>query len=370
MFISRFVINSGKKMADFCANDLQNRYFLHLFSKKAKKIFDFSDVTRDVEYEQNSIKWWNKVSGIKIDPMWHAFYSDKNGIKDVKYIPENIYYGIIEPYMNKLKYAEYCDDKCYYPEHFPENAVEGGLKRPKLYIRNINGFFFDSNFKMYSKKEAAEIVSRINEGYVIKESITGRGGRGLLFIDKEETKSQSELLRIFSQFNKDFIVEGLIDQCEQLKRINPSSINTLRIYTYLNQSGAHALSACLRIGGENSHTDNFNSGGIAVGIDKQGRLKNVAYDQYYHMYTEHPSGRTFAGSIVPGFDKAIKLVENLHYRFGHYRLISWDIAISPKDEPILIEFNLKLQGIDLLQICNGPVFGEYTEEILSEIFKK
>ena len=51
-------------------------------------------------------------------------------------------------------------------------------------------------------------------------------------------------------------------------------------------------------------------------------------------------------------------------------MASWDLAIDKNGEPVLIEVNLMYQGIGFLQINNGPLFGDYTEDILDRCIKR
>ena len=45
-------------------------------------------------------------------------------------------------------------------------------------------------------------------------------------------------------------------------------------------------------------------------------------------------------------------------------------ALDVDGEPVLVEFNMKPQGLDLHQRENGPIFGDITVEILDEVFGK
>ena len=56
-------------------------------------------------------------------------------------------------------------------------------------------------------------------------------------------------------------------------------------------------------------------------------------------------------------------MKTLHHQAPFFKLISWDIGIDKDDEPVLIEYNCHGQSIDF-QAVNGPLFGEYTEEVL------
>ena len=58
------------------------------------------------------------------------------------------------------------------------------------------------------------------------------------------------------------------------------------------------------------------------------------------------------------------MAKRLATRLGHFRVVSWDIAVGANYEPILIEFNAFTQSIDYHQLNNGPLFGEFTDEVI------
>lgn len=60
---------------------------------------------------------------------------------------------------------------------------------------------------------------------------------------------------------------------------------------------------------------------------------------------------------------------NLSKRFlSVSKLQSWDFAIGEDGEPILIEVNLSFGQIDFHQMCNGPIWGASTQEMLRYVF--
>lgn len=370
MSVKRKIVDAGERLANFCANDLQNHYYKHMMLAKAKKAIAQKDFPVDKAFEQETIRWWKKRTGLSVDPVWHNFYSAVNGIRKVEYLPENIYYAYIEPFYNRKSFAHCCDDKCYYTERFPAHVLQGLGTRPAVLLRNISGLYYDADFRLLTPESAAGLLAEETKGYVVKESITGTGGNRLTFVEPGERKSKEEVRDILDRYGKDFVVEGLIEQCRELARLNSRSVNTIRLITWLTQDGVHILSGVMRMGGADSRTDNFSTGGIACGITEDGRLKDVAYDQQYRLYTVHPNGQAFAGTQVPNYEGAKKLVCTLHPRFGHFRIISWDIAMDADHQPVLIEFNLTPQGIDVHQINNGPLFGAMTENMLKEVFQK
>jgi hypothetical protein len=62
------------------------------------------------------------------------------------------------------------------------------------------------------------------------------------------------------------------------------------------------------------------------------------------------------------------MIRTLHARLGHFRLVYWDVAIDEAGEPVLIESNLRTGGLNVIQYNNGPLFGDLTEKVLTEVY--
>lgn len=76
----------------------------------------------------------------------------------------------------------------------------------------------------------------------------------------------------------------------------------------------------------------------------------------------------FSECFIPNYNKCVDLVKKLAPRFIHVsKLISWDLTINDKGDPLLIETNLYWGGS--VQIAGGPVFGNMTPEVLDYIMK-
>lgn len=154
--------------------------------------------------------------------------------------------------------------------------------------------------------------------------------------------------------------------------MNPTSLNTIRVISLFFKGKIHILSSVLRIGTSGSRVDNASAGGIVVGIDNKGCLKEYAYGSKKRVvYKNHPdSGIIFKGYEVPKFEDIIKIIERESINYPHFRLISWDFAINENGDVIFIEFNLKNGQLDIHQLTNGPLFGDLTDEVLEEVFRK
>ena len=120
-----------------------------------------------------------------------------------------------------------------------------------------------------------------------------------------------------------------------------------------------------------ARVDNVTAGGISCGIRENGTVDDYAYAYYSgKRFDKHPQGLVFKGFKVPGYDKAVELVKKAHPMIGHFRLVSWDIAVDENGEAVLIEANMRNGGINLHQFSNGPFFGDLTDKVLIEVFNK
>ena len=121
------------------------------------------------------------------------------------------------------------------------------------------------------------------------------------------------------------------------------------------------------MGVNGNRLDNAGQGGLFCGIHADGSLKPYAYNKQGEAFTAHPQGCTFAGCVIPGFERCQDLVLRLSNRFLRIsKLISWDMSVAEDGEPVLIEVNLCYGGADIHQIANGPLFGDKTQAVLDQ----
>ena len=75
----------------------------------------------------------------------------------------------------------------------------------------------------------------------------------------------------------EFVFQQRVEQHPDLDRLNPSSLNTMRIDTFINKSGhVDIISGFLKMSTNNLPADNNTSGGCGVGIDLDiGKLKKM-----------------------------------------------------------------------------------------------
>jgi len=345
-------------------NKLHKKYLTYNLSrfleKKIKLLLKNKKLHSLSKEEESEVRDYFSKFGIrKLNLGWHLYYKDKNLSFSPKYIPENIYYTLIEPSLNRMSFGPAYTDKNIL------NILMKNVKQPTIVLKNINGFYFSQD-KLIEEKEAFNICSQL-ESFVIKPSIDSGGGKKVSLVKRDSNIITKDIL---SSYRKNFIVQERIEANQNFKILNKSSVNTIRVMSYLNDNEINILSSVLRIGSEGQFTDNTGSGGISVGINNDGTLKEIGYDYDGREYSKTSNHFEFPGFAVPFYDEILEKAKELHPLIPHFKLVSWDFTIDSENKIVLIEFNTMLQEINFHQLNNGPLFGEYTETVLKSIDRK
>lgn len=128
------------------------------------------------EYRQAIKEYWRPYKSISVK--YHQLYSSRNGLKDVRYIPDDLYYTVIDQHFNNRKYGWGVNDKNYYSLLFSD------VKQPEVVVRKINGIFYDAFYHILSERQAMELCGR-EDRLIIKPANETGGSRGIKFWDKE-----------------------------------------------------------------------------------------------------------------------------------------------------------------------------------------
>lgn len=138
------------------------------------------------------------------------------------------------------------------------------------------------------------------------------------------------------------IIQARITQHPEMDKLNPHSVNCLRIITARTKDRVVPLSALLKAGSSKSPCDNWAAGGIILGIDLEtGRLKEDGFykAKYGRKVNEHPETRVrFKDFTIPNFHACMDTVLRVHEYFYGIHSIGWDVAISPEG-PMILEGN-------------------------------
>ncbi len=242
--------------------------------------------------------------------------------------------NIIINKLNEKGYRSYFDDKAKFLTTFNEYA-----KRT----------FFDLR---RAKKEDFLSWAKTQETFIAKV-IDGDGGKGVnkftVSLIEDMDALYLELLK-----NKMYIIEETVKQHEKMASLNPSSINTIRVYTLFNSEKkmVYAPFAFVRVG-RGGFVDNYHSGGMTSKIDiPTGKILYPCADRNNDVYEVHPiTGVSFVGFEIPMWEEVIDMCIRAAMKIKQIGYVGWDVALTP-DGPLLIEGNA-YPGYDVPQ---NPLF--------------
>ncbi len=140
------------------------------------------------------------------------------------------------------------------------------------------------------------------------------------------------------------VVEDVIVQHPEMRRLYPDSVNCLRMTTLLVDEEPHMLYAVLKTGNNGNFVDNLESGGFACHVDRDtgvvcgpGHTSSSISDA--QLVEVHPAtGVAFRGFRVPFYHEAVELVRKAATVVPQVRYIGWDVCIT-ESGPAIIEGN-------------------------------
>jgi hypothetical protein len=334
--------------------------------KEIKRVIRNSDIPKLTPNEIKEAKSFFKSKGYKLkNTYWHRFFKSATGEFHKDYIPLDIFRPLIEPNLNR---------RIYWPALLDKNLTSNLFKefnQPQTVINNINGFYY-INGEIVSESIAIEECNKTKTAFIIKPTVDSGKGKMVKKFTADNGKTSIDNLKtidLFKLYKKDFIVQKVVKQSAMLKTLNPSTLNTLRVVSYLNKDGVVCiLTVYLRIGKPGSDTDNISIGGIACAVKDDGFLNKNGYTNKKGggkiTMTKTPSGILLENYQIPNYSSIIKMVKEMHPIVPVFKIISWDIGVDYNDMPILIEYNTFYQNVNMQQFT-GPLFGEYANEILT-----
>ncbi len=301
-----------------------------------------------------------KQFGFKVSAAFSAIYEKANGIASDKYIPASLYFYYISPYLMNMNMTMAYVDKNNYCRLFPD------VKQPETICHNINGRFY--NCLGGAHLALNDVISKLSciDSYIIKPAIESGRGRDVTLVCNE--KSRQKIEQTLKSFESDFIVQHVVKQHPTLSSLNPTSLNTCRVYTYLPilRQEYVVLGAAVRFGGKGAYRDNACTGGGFCKIHKDGRIDDRISQYRFLGRRSLTEEKGLVDLQFPSFDKVINTCLNMHRQLPYMDLVGWDIAVNEDGEPILIELN-QYPDCEFIQLFNGPMFGEYTDDLLAAI---
>lgn len=197
------------------------------------------------------------------------------------------------------------------------------------------------------KKEEIEKFCEDLKKVIIKP-LDGGGGKGIKIININSKEDVDNLFLTIS--DKNYLIEEVVKQHKILSDLNPSSVNTIRVYSLVVDSDVKITGATLRVGHGLEPVDNYSSGGFAAEIDiNSGIVVTRAVTQYGESVYVHPLTRkNIIGVEIPNWVKIKKIVKEAHMLVQEVRYIGWDVVVCEDGVISFLEANT-CAGVELQQ---------------------
>lgn len=247
---------------------------------------------------------------------------------------------------NPPKYRYVFHDKRLFNKQFSEFT-----KRDSLSITTLN-----SALKDFLKKHN-QVVLKKSDGCSGKQIYVSRKG------------DTNEFLINLIKDNKFDLVEEAIVNCDEIRRLNPTSLNTIRVVTFRSGSYFKIICACLRIGGIGAFVDNVSCGGTSARINlKTSKIDSVFCANSYRENQKSQKGRNEIGMVIPYWKEVVNMVEKASLVVPQIHYVGWDIAITERG-PVMIEGNESFHTV-IMQVYSSkdePGIKNIFEETLMHI---
>lgn len=237
--------------------------------------------------------------------------------------------------MNNQKSRNYLDDKSLFLKKYSEF-----VKRDSISLKETDY----EQFLSFCRKNP-NIFAKPANGHF------GIGAKKYHLTDDNEIKKAYEEMK-----GQDYVAETLIIQSSELAAFNTSSINTIRIMTFVDDNyNVEVLPyAALRLGRAGRIADNFHYDGISSMIDTTtGYVITKGIDQHGNRFVVHPDSQVpIVGFLVPKWKEMCETVKKAALVCPDVRCVGWDLTLAEDDSVIIIEGNGRPDP-DIIQTGDG-----------------
>ena len=353
--------------------------------KKRSRIEMAKEILRDPERKstpailRDFVILWIKHRELPVH--YFSRYLFKKGVRNIQdYLPNRLS-GKLAPYFNDGRVKQVLDNKLLFNMYYGQF----GIATPNvLAFNHLSMFATGGEMRVVnSQNEFRDFLTGIFqrapgcEALFLKRIYSSSSGRNIYLIHSDMViNGDPSLNEIFQQVRiSEFLFQQKVKQHPALDRLNPSSLNTMRIDTFIDSEGnIDIISGFLKMSTNGQPVDNSTNGGCGVGIDlNAGKLKKNGYSKLkvsgVDILTEHPvTGVKFEGYHLPMINEAKSLVRKAAALMPGLRLVGWDVGFG-EDGPLIIEGNSDY-GINSNDMMYGGYFTNDTfRKVLSE-FKR
>lgn len=321
---------------------------------------------KKVEGEEKYIEKWSDLL-LNNDPYFYRLYSQISGIKSPNFLPDDVYVFYILRLLNDSVMDGPFKDKNFYDLIFKNQAF------PKTYMRNVNGIFFDNDYRLV--EDPNTILNNLHESsenVVVKPTWDSTSGKNVKLFTLQKngilcnngTKLSHEYLN--KVFKNNYIIQQAIHPSNDISVFNTGSVNSIRMYSYrsVKDNKVRIVNSFLKVGPKGSFTDNISDSGYAVAVDDNGNLGEIGINKY-GVKTEKINNVDLKNNLkISSFGDMKKIVIDIAEKFIYDRFIGFDVTKDFNNKPVIIEANLGHVGVTACSSLGKPIFGSYTDEII------
>lgn len=303
--------------------------------------------------------FWGRY-GIRInDYSWFRMYYAVTGIRDPRFMPDDVMGLCVYSYYNDSAYADAWRDKNMFERLLPQ------VPFPEAVGRRVRGRYLTPEGSVLDVGEfARHLLERAGGAdlFVKDARLTGHG-RG---VGKYSASGRGEVEKLLVDWSSsdNYVIQRCVKQHEVFARFNESSVNIVRVVTWRHGGDVEVLLAALRYGMPGEIADDCMRDGEevlnVVGVGSDGFVGRRAYDL---------NGRVVAvfdpGLRVPSWEKIVRCAKEAHLGLDNFDVVGWDFTVDSEGNPICLEYNIQWPGTVVYQFACGPFAGEFTGSFLS-----
>lgn len=237
------------------------------------------------------------------------------------YITLGMSYKCVREYNDKA-YVEIFDDKAVFNKKFAKFVRRDFIDLPETDYVGLENFV----------RKHGKVMAKRNNDYV---------GRGIDKIDINENPN-IDFKALYNDLmnNGQLLVEEFFTQHPTMDTLSATSVNTMRVITFLDDNNEGQVLVVALKSGLGNHVDNIGQGGMYTILDDNGRVHIPFIDKHGNHHTLHPiTGQNLIGFQVPNYESILNQVKEACKIVPQVRYVGWDIAVAPDGNIEIIEGN-------------------------------
>ena len=319
----------------------------------------WSPEDRKASYMDVVLPYWKKF-GLTPKKSWFEYYGSRDHRMDPRFVPADLYYTEIAPYLNDGLQRIGLANKAYYDLIFDD------VKQPETVVVKTEGSYCDENRKLLTEEKAASLCLGREADLVFKKTVDSKKGKGISVIPRSEC-TRENILKCLSEGGPSFIVQEKIKQHPAFDALNPDSVCTIRVLSLLLDDNVYIESPIFRIGTPGIPYLRVHDEYLIEILDDGKLYPKIYYDR--GKWYENGNGLFDDSFVIPSIDKVYDEVKRIHPRMGHFKWIGWDFTVDSEGDPVMIEYNVFPAPGPQIARCK-PFFGEHSDWVYEEFFKR